>query len=250
MKRFERDGNHFLQVCKQLSALAPKKPEEFDPHLTFMRETLGIMQHHDAITGTEKEKVALDYAKRMSVAFRACGATTRNALNQLTVQSKDNVKDTSAKYVFEFKTCALLNITSCPVSEANDRFALTLYNPLAHTVNEYVRIPVPYSNYRIIDNKGMLHRKSWKRFSVNRLSLLSGVTLESQAVPIPQVLIDIKHRNSTAKYEIVFLATNIPALGYRTYYVEKLDSTEGNTRSKALPKRTSSVTVIGNSVRY
>ncbi|XP_033167145.1 lysosomal alpha-mannosidase isoform X2 [Drosophila mauritiana] len=227
LKRFERDGNHFLQVCKQLSALAPKKPEEFDPHLTFMRETLGIMQHHDAITGTEKEKVALDYAKRMSVAFRACGATTRNALNQLAVQSKDNIKDKSAKYVFEFKTCALLNITSCPVSEVNDRFALTLYNPLAHTVNEYVRIPVPYSNYRIIDNKG--------------------VTLESQAVPIPQVLIDIKHRNSTAKYEIVFLATNIPPLGYRTYYVEKLDSTEDNTRSKALPKRTSSVTVIGNS---
>ncbi|XP_017042898.2 lysosomal alpha-mannosidase isoform X1 [Drosophila ficusphila] len=227
LKRFERDGNHFLQVCKQLSALAPQKPEEFDPHLTFMRETLGIMQHHDAITGTEKEKVALDYAKRMSVAFRACGATTRNVLNQLSVQSKDNVKDKTAKYVFDFKTCALLNITSCPVSEENERFALTLYNPLAHTVSEYIRIPVPGVSYNIIDNKG--------------------VTLESQAVPIPQPVIDIKHRNSTAKYELVFLATNIPPLGYRTYYVEKLEGTEANKKINPLPKATSSVTVIGNS---
>ncbi|XP_052854491.1 lysosomal alpha-mannosidase isoform X1 [Drosophila gunungcola] len=228
LKRYERDGNHFLQVCKQLSALAPKKSVEFDPHLTFMRETLGIMQHHDAITGTEKEKVALDYAKRMSVAFRACGATTRNVLNQLTVQSRENVKDKSAKYVFEFKTCPLLNITSCPVSESNDRFALTLYNPLAHTVSEYVRIPVADPNYKIIDNKGAI--------------------LDTQAVPIPKVVIDIKHRNSTAKYELVFLATNIPPLGYRTYYIEKLDSTEGNGKTtRASPKRTSSVTVIGNS---
>uniref|UniRef100_A0A6P4EAE6 Alpha-mannosidase n=1 Tax=Drosophila rhopaloa TaxID=1041015 RepID=A0A6P4EAE6_DRORH len=227
LKRFERDGNHFLQVCKQLSALAPNKPEEFAPHLTFMRETLGIMQHHDAITGTEKEAVALDYAKRMSVAFRACGATTRNVLNQLTVQSKENVKDKAAKYVFEFKTCALLNITSCPVSEVNDRFALTLYNPLAHTISEYVRIPVSDPNYKIIDNKG--------------------VTLETQAVPVPTAVINIKHRNSTAKYELVFLATNIPPLGYRTYYIEKLDNTEATGKTRASPKSTTSVTVIGNS---
>jgi len=76
------------------------------------------------------------------------------------------------------------------------------------------------------------------------------VTLETQAVPIPQVLIDIKHRNSTAKYELVFLATNIPPLGYRTYYIERQESTESSKKPKALPKRTSSVFQIGNSVSY
>lgn len=116
-----------------------------------MRETLGIMQHHDAITGTEKEKVALDYAKRLSVSFKACEATTRNVLNQLSVPASQQL---DGKYVLEFKNCPLLNITSCPVSESNDRFSLTLYNPLAHVVSEYIRIPVSGSQYKIIDNKG------------------------------------------------------------------------------------------------
>ncbi|KAH8282797.1 hypothetical protein KR054_009895 [Drosophila jambulina] len=225
LKRFERDGNHFLQVCKQLSALAPKKAAEFGPHLNFMRETLGIMQHHDAITGTEKEKVALDYAKRLSVSFRACGATTRNVLNQLSTPG--SVLEEGAKYKLDMKTCPLLNITSCPVSEENDRFTVTLYNPLAHVVSEYVRIPVPDTNYKIIDNKGAV--------------------LEAQAVPIPSALLNVKHRVSTAKYELVFLATNLPALGYRTYYIEKTESSEGYKQPRQLPKNKSSVTVIGNS---
>ncbi|TDG47303.1 hypothetical protein AWZ03_006296 [Drosophila navojoa] len=134
LKRFERDGNHFLQTCKQLSALAPKRSAEFDPHLNFMRETMGIMQHHDAVTGTEKQKVALDYAKRMSVALRACSTNIRSVLNQLSISS-DKVSPQPTK--FEFKTCTLLNISSCATSELNNRFALTLYNPLAQSTNEY-----------------------------------------------------------------------------------------------------------------
>ncbi|KPU73915.1 uncharacterized protein Dana_GF15795, isoform B [Drosophila ananassae] len=223
LKRFERDGNHFLQVCKQLSALAPKKANEFDPHLNFMRETLGIMQHHDAITGTEKEKVALDYAKRLSVSFKACEATTRNVLNQLSVPAS---QQQSGKYVLEFKNCPLLNITSCPVSESNDRFSLTLYNPLGHVVSEYIRIPVSGSEYKIIDNKG--------------------VELATQVVPVPGTVNNIKHRASTAKYELVFRATNIPALGYRSYYIEKSESSRKTLKPQATPKATSSVTFIGN----
>ncbi|KAH8287905.1 hypothetical protein KR018_006962 [Drosophila ironensis] len=227
LKRFERDGNHFLQVCKQLSALAPKKATEFDPHLNFMRETLGIMQHHDAITGTEKEKVALDYAKRLSVSFKACEATTRNVLNQLSVPS---AQQQTGKYVLEFKSCPLLNITSCPVSESSERFALTLYNPLAHIVSEYVRIPVTDHEYKIIDNKG--------------------VELATQVVPVPGTVTNIKHRSSSAQYELVFRATNIPPLGYRSYYIEKTSSSGKRLKPQALPKATSSVTEIGNNVRY
>jgi hypothetical protein len=34
--------------------------------LDSLREAMGIMQHHDAITGTEKQHVADDYARTMA----------------------------------------------------------------------------------------------------------------------------------------------------------------------------------------
>jgi lysosomal alpha-mannosidase len=34
-----------------------------------LREAMGIMQHHDAITGTEKQHVADDYARTMAKAL-------------------------------------------------------------------------------------------------------------------------------------------------------------------------------------
>lgn len=55
IKRFERVGNHFLQVCKQLSATAKVPEAHFEPHLTMLRRAMGVMQHHDAVTGTEKQ---------------------------------------------------------------------------------------------------------------------------------------------------------------------------------------------------
>ncbi|XP_062127967.1 lysosomal alpha-mannosidase isoform X3 [Drosophila sulfurigaster albostrigata] len=222
LKRFERDGNHFLQVCKQLSALAPQQSAEFDPHLNFMRETMGIMQHHDAVTGTEKEKVALDYAKRLSVAFRACSTNIRSVLNQL---SKGSSQETSTNYPLELKTCSLLNITSCSTSESSSRFALTLYNPLAHRTNEFVRIPVLDYNYVVTDS--------------------SGKSLPTQVVPIPAPVLSIKQRNSSATYELVFLASNLPAVGFKTYFIEKSDDT-AHKKPKSLPKKSTSYTVIGD----
>lgn len=37
--------------------------------LTHLRETMGVMQHHDAITGTEKQAVANDYARLLTRAI-------------------------------------------------------------------------------------------------------------------------------------------------------------------------------------
>lgn len=41
---------------------------------------MGILQHHDAITGTEKQAVAFDYARQLSIGFTNCGSIVDAAL--------------------------------------------------------------------------------------------------------------------------------------------------------------------------
>ncbi|XP_011181146.2 lysosomal alpha-mannosidase isoform X1 [Zeugodacus cucurbitae] len=237
LKRYERVGNHFLQVCKQLTAMAPKTAGQFDPHLSFMREMMGVMQHHDAVTGTEKQAVAADYARHLEVAIRACATNTKEVLNQLTVDTAvpTSVTESGARerrwatgpkkeYTFKFETCTLLNISSCAVPEQADKFILTLYNPLARTVSEFVRVPVPDVNYEVKD--------------------FDDVTMETQFLPVPTPVQDLNFRKSSALYELVFLANSLPPLGYKSFYITK---TNGNRmKPVADPVNESSFTSIGN----
>lgn len=50
-----------FQVSKQLSVLTGLG--KYDEQLEHFREAMGVMQHHDAVTGTEKQLVADDYAR-------------------------------------------------------------------------------------------------------------------------------------------------------------------------------------------
>lgn len=58
-KRIERQGNNLLQVAKQLAAAANLNAAE---SLVFpLKDAMGVYQHHDAITGTQKQAVADSY---------------------------------------------------------------------------------------------------------------------------------------------------------------------------------------------
>ncbi|XP_005189989.1 lysosomal alpha-mannosidase isoform X2 [Musca domestica] len=226
IKRYERMGNNFLQVCKQLTTLTPNLHPELLPHLGFMRETMGVMQHHDAVTGTEKQKVAYDYARHLSVAMRACSANARSVLNVLVEGDSPRPKRYGAPrpFKFEFKTCSLLNISSCDVSEQSERFVLTLYNPLGHTTDEYVRLPVPDVNYVVKDYKD--------------------VVLDIQYVPVAEPVQNLTFRESQAKYELIFLASELPAFGYKSYYITK--SNGHHMKPVPDPENMSSLIDIGN----
>lgn len=167
---------------------------------------MGIMQHHDAVTGTEKQHVANDYAYLLDKAIDLCSLNTREALNQLTNKENNPMRDQAAAYNsnnrFDFETCAYLNISACDVSENNERFIVTLYNPLAHSTFQYVRVPVEGGDEYVV--------KDYR-----------DVPVVSQSVPIPEEVLNLKFRISKSVVELVFLASELPPLGYKSYFIEK-----------------------------
>lgn len=109
-----------------------------------------------------------------------------------------------AKFEFDFETCGDLNISSCDISESSSKFMVTLYNPLAHSTFQYVRIPVESEHYEVRDYRN--------------------VPVSIQIAPIPQDVQSLHYRVSRAQYEIVFLANEIPPLGYKSYFITRKDA--------------------------
>ncbi|XP_076763477.1 lysosomal alpha-mannosidase II isoform X2 [Xylocopa sonorina] len=204
IKFFERMGNNLLQVSKQLSVLTDLKNDE--KQLEHFREAMGVMQHHDAVTGTEKQLVAEDYARLLHNGMQQGVNVASEAIKkwQLNQSSEVEVKD--------MHSCMELNISSCVYTENQD-FMLTVYNPLSRKVETPVRIPVYQTSYNVVD-------------------LTDGNKMVSQIIPIPIAVREIPGRKSNATHELVFIAT-LPPLGYRVYKVER-NSNEPNHRDSAV----------------
>lgn len=197
-----------FKVCKQLSVLAKKKTSKFDANLDNLREIMGVMQHHDAVSGTEKQHVANDYTRLLQIGIEKCSENIKEALNQLTVDD-DNSEITrdegfDSKYRFDYENCADLNISSCDIAENSDKFVVTLYNPLAHSTFQYVRVPVTNGDYEVLDYRN--------------------VPVASQLVSIPTEIRSLSFRLSNAESEVVFLANELPPLGYKSYFVQRKPS--------------------------
>lgn len=61
------------------------------------------------------------------------------------------------------------------------------------------------------------------------LFVFTGNQLTGQTVPIPEQVQNVPGRTSNATVELVFLANNIPPLGFKSYYVT-IASSEGQSR--------------------
>lgn len=197
------------------------KDPRHEDGLTKLREAMGIMQHHDAITGTEKQHVANDYHRILFEAIEDCSRNTEYTLKLLS-SGQNTVKDTT----FDFRSCHNLNISQCDVSENSHQFIVTLYNPLAHSHSQHIRIPV--------NNSGDYYIRDHRALSVS-----------FQVVPIPYSLQQLSYRNSSANYELVFLAENIPPLGFQSYYVAHSLSSNGLANADEIGFQDTEIT-IGN----
>ncbi|XP_037711114.1 lysosomal alpha-mannosidase [Drosophila subpulchrella] len=176
-KRFHRDGNHFFQTVKQLSVLANLTDTQHLENLESLSQAMGIMQHHDAVTGTEKQAVARDYDRMLFKAIVGAENNARDALRSLTNLTSG-----------EFESCLELNISACAFTQNTaNNVVVTLVNPLAHSSTQYVRVPVKNENYIVTDEKGR--------------------EIPSQVIPIPWEVLALEHRSNGTQHELVFKAS-------------------------------------------
>ncbi|XP_017155089.2 lysosomal alpha-mannosidase-like isoform X2 [Drosophila miranda] len=201
-KRFERDGNHMLQTVKQLSVFAGLSSKQQKKDLDYLRQIMGVMQHHDAITGTEKQEVSNDYDRLLYDGIIGGASNARDALRVLT-----NLPEG------EFESCLQLNISECAFTkDSADNVVVTLFNPLAHTSSQYVRVPVKEESYQVIDEKGRV--------------------VASEVVPVAWQVLALEYRENNTQHELVFMAS---VNKIASYFIKKIEKTE--SKKILLPKR-------------
>ncbi|CAF0726334.1 unnamed protein product [Adineta ricciae] len=201
LKRYERYSNNILQVTKQLNALSNVTLR----HAFFpLSEAMGIAQHHDAVSGTEKQHVADDYAQRLAQGIDSATYVVNEAYKKLLPKYNHSLT-IPAQFLCQFS-----NISECLPIEGQASFTLTLWNPTIHSVQHVVRVPVT--------QKYLIRSPT-------------GSTVAADFMSISDQVKNIPGRTSSAQYELVFQVP-LPALGFSTYYFESKSSLADNKRKE------------------
>ena len=133
LKRMVRTSSAFLQMARQLEFWSGQPAAEAMA-TGVLEEAVAVSQHHDAVAGTSKQHVAYDYAQRLGRGLDAADAMVNSALAMM-VGGADELS---------FSSCPLLNVSICSTQQSLPRLLL-LYNPLARTRRELVRVPLNVS---------------------------------------------------------------------------------------------------------
>ncbi|CAM4731854.1 unnamed protein product [Leuciscus chuanchicus] len=202
LKLYERQSNSRLQTCNQLEVLGGPKSTSGpfgEGDSDTMKRAMGVAQHHDAVSGTEKQHVADDYARRLATGWAHCEVLVFNSLAVLS--------GSEALRVF----CENLNISVCPLTESSHKFSMNVYNPLGRTVSWPVRLPVNGSVYSVTD--------------------ANGKAVDSQVVPLSKATQEVRRNRGNAKGELVF-QVEAPPLGYSTYVISMVQDEPPASSSK------------------
>ena len=212
LKDYVRRTNNFLQVVRQLSATADLNDDSTRDSLAILTRAMGVAQHHDGVSGTERQHVANDYAKRLSIGTEKCEPILQNA--QIKLIYKKYNKDFGNTTLKQYYCPLLLNISEClPIEDAKN-FSIAIYNPLAQSVSSWIRVPVTLPDYRVYE----LNTKQY---------------IESDFIEIYNETKMIPGRKSNANNVVLFKAT-IPPLGFSNYIL----STKEDRRTQIKTKET------------
>ncbi|KAL0279866.1 UNVERIFIED_CONTAM: hypothetical protein PYX00_001338 [Menopon gallinae] len=187
LKYLQKITSQFLQVFKQVAALVRMGGNNT---LRELEEAVGLSLHHKFVTDIDTQTTTDYFRRLLHGAVVNSRKVMSEALNKLVVQRGPNVN---------YESCFMLNVSKCEISENSGSFIITIYNPSGHYINKYVRIPVSQNNYKVRDGEG--------------------VYMKTQIVRIPIRMLSLPERKSRAMNELIFRATKIPPLGFKSYYI-------------------------------
>ncbi|KAM9856488.1 lysosomal alpha-mannosidase [Aulostomus maculatus] len=192
LKRYERLSNSNLQACNQLEVLGgplSRKGPFGEGDSQTMKKAMAVAQHHDAVSGTEKQHVANDYARRLANGWQHCQVLVSNSLAAISGSSAERFY------------CDNLNISVCPLTESSNKFSVSVFNPLARPITRPVRLPVNGSVYSVTD--------------------ANGKPVDCEVLPVSRATQAVRGNQGFAVRELVF-QVQAPPLGYSTYSVSLL----------------------------
>ncbi|KAJ9683167.1 hypothetical protein PVL29_018952 [Vitis rotundifolia] len=230
-KGYVRMMSSYYLVARQLEFF--KGRNSTGPNTDALADALAIAQHHDAVSGTQRQHVAADYAKRLSIGYVEAEELVSSSL---AFMAESRLITGPANPITKLQQCPLLNISYCPPSEAvlsdGKSLVVVIYNPLGWKREEVVRIPVSTERLIVHDS--------------------SGKEIESQLLPVVNASSHTrnfyvkaylgKSPSGTLKYWLAFSAS-VPPLGYSTYIISsakqtgasstisKVQTSEGNKNS-------------------
>ncbi|CAH8649400.1 unnamed protein product [Heterobilharzia americana] len=229
LKYYVRQASNLLSMCEQVHLHVDRLSEgrDYQKQITTdelidaLRQTLGVLQHHDAVAGTEKQHVADDYAWRISRASKFCQLLISQSLIKLLPTLKPFIQKNNIIF------CDLLNISLCNATEGlkphiiksnHGGVLILLYNPLGWIQEStWLRLPI-YIPEDHTDNFQVI----LKDLRLLPRSHSDTGDLQYQLVPITERTLSIPERNSEehlANYEIIFNAKSLSPVGFSLFYL-------------------------------
>ena len=213
LKYLERTASSFLQVLKQSTAIEPEELTKEERKALFgLTAAVGLVNHHDAITGTAKQHVTDDYFFLLDRAFTYAENLVSQKMASLAAPNMD----------ISLEMCRQTNQSRCEFSESvkvGDTFSLVAYNALPRPASQQISL--------------------FLSEDVGDASVFVSLVDDSGArTSIEAEIFATAQRNdlTVAPYTLIFTALDIPPLSFSRYIVE-VGVDAKNSLSSAAGKR-------------